>query len=333
MTSTNRNGHFGQIRGILYNPPSIDNWYALHEHLAKVPTEVGIDYCLNHGIESWPAHIRNLRMKQGSPFQNKDGLRVSPFFTPYEVEVESTDEGFIFTGLQCIDADGYAFEAYDKLLVDRDVVRKQDESPRRFTVYQGAQHFEEQNKQLPSSALQCNYLVAALKNLKKTPALEQLLQQYRRDEHTDGWFSWHTANTLAVYDGDIAKIIHYPHDSDFPSYGGKSKINDGKRHVLEFPLVDVSGTQLRTTGLNNTNLDNLFLRRAVAQYTGLGEDPKAILSLARHLRLIPQLWVPRDVTKADTRAAFVGGDSTIFSLYAGGGLYYACAVRWVASLP
>ena len=79
-----------------------------------------------------------------------------------------------------------------------------------------------------SLALHCNFLGYLLQN-KDNAELMKVLDKYRDKGNGNGG---HMANTIFAYGGE--KVIHNPYDADFPSNGGNSNINAGRRKELAF---------------------------------------------------------------------------------------------------
>ncbi len=220
------------------------------------------------------------------------------------------DDFLAVENIQCVDADGNAFEQYDKLLVDKDVVRSDDGKHVNFTSYRAIVHFERDGSLfVPSLALSCN-LAAALYQHRDDPEVKPVLMQYQN--HGDG-YGWHAQNT--VIDWGEQKVIHYPHKNDFTEHGGKTSINQARQRTL-LPFARTQelkfwfNKSLSDTTLENGLKDPLMVR-FVRQLTGL-QDPSVLVELGNYFGKTARVWVS---SSNKTRAAWFGCYSYNLYLY------------------
>lgn len=239
--------------------------------------------------------------------------------------VYSVDDDFLAVEhINCVDADGNVFEQYDRLLVDKDVVRGDDCKHVKFTPYRAIVHFEKTGSSfLPSLALSCN-IGAALYQHKDDPEVKPVLMHYN---HGFG-FGWPVQNT--VIDWGEEKIIHYPHKNDFTEHGGKTSINQARQRTL-LPFLR---TKERKFWFNKSLSDTILekglkdplMARFVCQLTGL-QDPSVLVELGNCFGKTAMVFVsPNNVT----RVAWFGCYRNNLSLDGGGylgGDYAARGVR------
>ena len=220
--------------------------------------------------------------------------------------------------ITCVDADGDVFEQYPKLYVRRDVEKDADGKILYFTAYGAAVHLEQKAMRNPSFALHCNIL-AALYAQRQEPELNKVLMQYKDKGNGNGG---HKPNTLISYAAQ--EVIHNPNDSDFPSDGGNSNINSGKRIALPF-----SRNGLKSMPLEQMLNDSVALKFA-KQLTGMA-NPELLIELGKYFQKEAYLWVPNgDATNCnETRAAWLGCGNDNFSLLAYLNLNYDDAARGV----
>ena len=239
--------------------------------------------------------------------------------------------------ISCVDADGNAFEQYDRLLVDKDVVRSDDGKHVNFIPYRAITHFEKEGSLfLPSMALSCN-IAAALYQHRDDPEVKPVLLHYKN--HGAG-FGWHAQNT--VIDWGEQKIIHYPHKNDFTEHGGKTGINQARQRTL-LPFARKEKRKIfwdRT--LSNTTLEkgleDPLMTRFVRQLTGL-ENPSLLVEIGNYFGKTARVWVS---SSTETRAAWFGcgsdgldlsGSDNLSSNSAGRGVRLEGAVGAVVSEP
>lgn len=286
-----------QLRQLLDEPISVDNWHAIHNILSYIPAETYqfdqlLNVCKDEGIESKYSDYLHFRMKEG-PLQNKDGLKVSPFFQHRDVEIKAFDENWLlYEGLQSIDADGYGFEWHPRLKVSQDILRFRDGYPN--FVHIEVLRFIEEVENIPSSATQCNFLVEGLRYLERnqdrrddpqiSPLLERikrLFQQYLdptmyyEEGLTSCYCGSHLANNFFKYGGKEAKYIHHP-------------LEEEKRTEIDFivgdaTLIDPDNSSPYIGRINLFDDLTYAVLRGVSNFSGRGEDPDSIIFLARFL--------------------------------------------------
>jgi len=244
---------------------------------------------------------------------------IKPVIAPAVSDI--TADYICLENIACVDADGNVFEQYPKLYVRRDV-EKTDGEILYFTAYNAAAHLEQKAMRNPSFALHCN-IAAALYAQRQEPELNKVLMQYKDKGNGNGG---HKPNTLISYAGQ--EVMHNPYDSDFPSDGGNSNINTGRRVALGF-----SKQGLKSMPLEQALNDSVALRFA-KQLTGMA-NPELIVELGKYFGKEAHLWVPNgDATNCnDTRAAWLGCGGSGFGLVADDSLGGSGAARGVRASP
>ena len=265
---------------------------------------------------------------------NPPSPAVSPAPSPRVPSTATSLADYIkLENISCVDADGTVFEKYDTLYVRKDNERNADKSQKSFTPYQGAVYFEQQGVFLPSFALSCAIL-AQLYQHKSDPDINTILMQYKDKRNQTGW---HVQNTIINYkDG---KVIHYPHDGDFPNSGGTNNINQASsaRRENAFVKSQSQARRLRgsaTVSLGNCTLEeglkNSVVSRFVKQLTGL-ENPAMLVEIGKYFQKPAYIWFPQNVQQCEeTRAAWLGCNVDGFDLDADdylGNTYAARGVR------
>ena len=219
---------------------------------------------------------------------------IQKYCMPHVVSVEK--DCIILGNINCIGSDGQVFESYDKLRVDKDIVRGTDGNHISFTPYNAASHFEKQGMFLPSMALSCNIIKVLYEN-RKDKEVKKVLMQYSNKCND---YSCHAQNTLV--DWDSKKIIHYPCDSDFTSNSGGDNINRSKnRTKLSFNNKGFKNMPLEDT----LKIDNF--KAFVQDLTGL-QQPETMVDIGKHFKKPAHIWIS---DSSDVRAAWLGcGDDS-----------------------
>jgi hypothetical protein len=245
---------------------------------------------------------------------------IKPVISPAFGIGDITADYICLENIACVDADGNVFEQYPNLYVRRDIEKDADGKILYFTAYDAAAHLEQKAMRNPSFALHCN-IAAALYAQRQEPELNKVLMQYKDKGNGNGG---HKPNTLISYAGQ--EVMHNPYDSDFPSDGGNSNINTGRRVALGF-----SKQGLKSMPLEQALNDSVALRFA-KQLTGMA-NPELIVELGKYFGKEAHLWVPNgDASNCnDTRAAWLGCSNNNFYLDADYDLDYNNAARGVRS--
>jgi len=223
-------------------------------------------------------------------------------------------ENFGFT-----DADGNIVEHYGRLRINTDVEKDGKGEILFFTAYNGEKHLEQKSMMNMSLALHCNFLGYLLQN-KDNAELMRVLDKYRDKGNGNGG---HRANTIFAYGAE--KIIHNPYDADFPSHGGNSNINIGRRKELSF-----SKKGLKPMPLEQALKDaaaSRFVRQAACM-----EHPELLVQIGKDVfKQEAYLWVSNgDASDCnDTRAAWLGCGGGGFDFLAIDYLGIGSAVRGV----
>ncbi|GEM_PF-1625662 len=246
---------------------------------------------------------------------------------PYDrtPRVYSLNDDFLAVeNIQCVDADGNPFEQYDRLLVDKDVVRSDDGKHVNFIPYRAITHFEKNGSLfLPGIALSSNIL-AALYQHRDDPEVKPVLMHYKN--HGAG-FGWHAQNT--VIDWGEQKIIHYPHKNDFTEHGGKTSINQARQRTLLSFARKEKRKIFWDRSLSNTTLEkgleDPLMARFVRQLTGL-ENPSLLVEIGNYFGKTARVWIS---SSNDTKAAWLGCDDINFNLLGNYYLYDDNAARGV----
>jgi hypothetical protein len=244
-------------------------------------------------------------------------------------------EPILVEGIVCVGSDGKVFEKHDKLFVDGDVVR----SPREFysgsglhkhvsfTPYQAISHLETLSKQLPDYPTLCGILEYVFrKGVRKITDgtyetldanAKAVLDQFKN--YGPG-YGWHAIN--GVVDGKGDRIIHYPHDSDFPSHGGSDNINAGlERIVKPFKRSKAWDWSRMEPALEDKNKVS-FLKDLTGR-----ENLNIFLELAEYFGREPWFYPP---SKGSVRSAWLGCSSdNKFSIDANNNLNIDDAARGV----
>jgi hypothetical protein len=237
--------------------------------------------------------------------------RVEP--EPEPAAVFTKVEPIIIPEIVCVGSDGKVFERRENLLVDGDVVRKAGEfyegtrilRHMSFTPYQAISHFEKHGRQLPDYPTLCGILEYVFrKGVKKLPdgtyetldaKAKAVLDQFK---NYGAGYGWHAVN--GVVDGVHDCIIHNPHDSDFPSYGGSDGINAKlERIVRPFKRSKDWGWSRMEPCLKDKNKVN-FLKDLTGR-----ENLNIFLELAEYFGREPWFYPP---TKGSVRSAWLGCD-------------------------
>jgi len=255
------------------------------------------------------------KLQEGS---GDDDLDITdPNIPPQPTSLESFLE---LKDIRCVDADDTVFEEYPVLHVRKDIDRDADGKQLNFTPYQGAVHFESKGLFLPSTALTCNIL-AYLFQHKGDAEVKQVLDQYKDKGTGTGW---HAQNTLVRWNQGSGKVIHYPHDADFPNNGGTNNINQGRRHTNLSFVVNNFGDVLLEEALRRPKF-----KRFIRHYTGL-EDPSVLVEIGKEFNKPAKVWVPNNPSDVNyTSAVWVGCDSDDFILSTGNYLNGSDAARGV----
>ena len=241
--------------------------------------------------------------------------------TPLEVarkmiedsKIVSLDDYLVLRDISCVDADGTIFEEYPEIYIKKDVERNRENSLI-LNPYSAAVYFEQQGLFLPSFALSCNIVVTLYKN-KINADCKKILGQYK--DHGAG-HGWHAQNTLI--DWKINKIIHYPHDADFPQSGGSNGINQSQsRTSLDFNKKGISDMTLEKA-LKKPNFE-----KYIRNLTGL-VDPSNLIRIGVYFGKTAYCWTS---SSNETRAAWFGCGNGNFNLNANGSLSYTYAGRGV----
>ncbi|MBI5398398.1 hypothetical protein HZB03_02940 [Candidatus Woesearchaeota archaeon] len=249
-------------------------------------------------------------------------------------------EPILLEGLTCVGSDGKIFEKYDRLYVDGDVIRNPRETYTdskihkhiiNFTPYKAISHLEKSTdgRFVPSFALQCGILENLFRRaIKKRadgtyetldPQAKAILDQYKN--YGPG-YGWHNNNTIVDGPGD--RIIHYPHDDDFPTHGGTNNINKTHKRTIR-PFT-------RSKDWSSSSLENALKdtqkRRFVQDFTGR-EHPEILIEIGQYFSKTAWLYPP---SKEGTWAAWLGCNNIdLFDINASNCLYYKDAARGVRS--
>ena len=218
--------------------------------------------------------------------------------------LDITADSILLSGFGFTDADGNVVEHYDKLRINTDVEKDKKGQILFFTAYKGAEHLEQKGMHNMSLALHCNFLGYLLQN-KDNAELMKVLDKYRDKGNGNGG---HMANTIFAYGGE--KVIHNPYDADFPSNGGNSNINAGRRKELAFSKKGLKSMPLEQA------LKDAAASRFVRQATCM-EHPEQLVQIGKDVfKQEAYLWVPNgDASKCnETRAAWLGCGNDYFFL-------------------
>src|SRR3989338_4296350 len=237
--------------------------------------------------------------------------------------VTSAADFLVLENIVCVGADKKIFERHDKLYVAKDVERNGNAHVD-FTPYEATTHFEKKGLFLPSFALSCN-LVAALYQNRGKADVKKVLEQYK--DHGAG-YGWQAQNT--VIDWERRKIIHYPHDKDFPEDGGNDKINAASvrraRTAFNFVADDFGDILLEEA------LQKREFSRYIRNLTGL-KDPSILVEIGKYFGKPAKVWVADNPENADyTAAAWFGCGSSYLSLGRYGSLSSNSAARGVRGI-
>lgn len=220
--------------------------------------------------------------------------------------------------ISCIDADGIVREQRQNLRVKKDIERNPDGSIMIFKPYDAAAHLEQKGQHLPSFPLSCNIALAFYRE-RADREIAKALQQYKDKGNGNGW---HCQGSLVAW--GRGAIINYPNDSDFPSHGGKSGINAGRRYELLFEREGLKDMPIADV-LKGDNKNMKRFARQLACVPQLEE----FLELGQHLGKMPYVWVSGS---KETRAVWLGGNYD-FYLLADDYLTNSGAARGVSASP
>ncbi|MBU2561521.1 MAG: hypothetical protein KKD17_04430, partial [Nanoarchaeota archaeon] len=259
--------------------------------------------------------------------------RVDPEAEP--VPVFTKVDPILIDEIVCVGSDGKVFERHGKLLVDGDVVRKAGEfydgtrilKHMRFTPYQAISYLEKHGKQLPDYPSLCGVLEYVFrKGVRKRhdgtyevldANAKAVLDQFKN--YGPG-YGWHAIN--GVVDGKGDRMIHHPHDSDFPSHRGSDGINAKLERIVK-PFKrskDWSSCRLESA-LEDKNKVS-FLKDLTGR-----ENLNVFLELSEYFEREPWFYPP---SKEGTWSAWLGWDGGLkFVIYASGILNLNVAARGV----
>ena len=213
--------------------------------------------------------------------------------------IVSLDDYLVLRDISCVDADGTIFEEYPEIYIKKDVERNRENSLI-LNPYSAAVYFEQQGLFLPSFALSCNIVVTLYKN-KINADCKKILDQYK--DHGAG-HGWHAQNTLI--DWEINKIIHYPHDADFPRYGGSNGINQSQsRTSFDFNKKGISDMTLEKA-LKKPNFE-----KYIRNLTGL-VDPSNLIRIGVYFGKTAHCWTSSS-NENGTRATWFGCNDSGFN--------------------
>lgn len=218
--------------------------------------------------------------------------------------------------IKCVDASGDVFESYPELYVGKNFYHDQFFKQISLTPYRAIEHYEHYGMFLPSFALTCNILAELYKN-KSDSEIKAVLMQYQNKGNGNGW---HAQNTIINW--RTKRIIHYPHDSDFPTDGGTGNINQSdKRTALKF---------LDNGLIENKDLKDALKIKNYADYvkniTGL-EDPSILVEIANHFGKTAQFWIS---SRFEVKACWLGCYGTGFNFSFDNSLGCSDALRGVS---
>ncbi|MDI6738363.1 MAG: hypothetical protein QME12_07680 [Nanoarchaeota archaeon] len=242
-----------------------------------------------------------------------------------------TGEYVLLENIVCRDADGNVREQYPKLYVKKDIERNPDGSFLKVTPYKSAVHFQQQANGLftPPIGLSCRIAVELYRE-RADAEIAKILHQYfdYSPQDKDGLgHGWHCHGTLINWARNV--IISHPNDSDFPSNGGTSNINAGKRYEISFEREGLQTMSLEDVLKGN----NASMKKFVRQFTML-EQPELLVEIGNQFpkKKTAKVWVPGANCK-DMRAVWLGCGSNSFILDANDYLYGNDAVRGVSASP
>ncbi len=159
------------------------------------------------------------------------------------VQIRDFDENFlVFENIVCYDAVGNVTEQYPSLRVRKQVYRDSKDRIISKTPYKAIVHAEEQGDFNPCSALTTALLVAAYRG-RQNAGVNTFLEQYKDKGNGNGY---HLLNTITQWQRGQARLIHYPHLTDFPEANrGTTVINQSRQHrSLEFAVDTSFGDKL-----------------------------------------------------------------------------------------
>ena len=232
---------------------------------------------------------------------------------------EITGDYILLKNILCVDADGVAREQHQTLRVRKDIERNPDGSIMILKPYDAEAHLEQKGRHLPSFPLSCNIVLAFYRE-RADREIAKALQQYKNKGNGNGW---HCQGSLVAW--GRGAIINYPNDADFPSHGGNSGINAGRRYELLFEREGLKDMPVADVIKGN----NKNMKRFVQQFSCIPKLEE-FLELGQHLGKIPYVWVS---SSNKTRAAWLGCGGDGFNLDANYDLYYDIAARGVRASP
>lgn len=182
----------------------------------------------------------------------------------------------------------------------------------------------EQGLFLPSFALSCNIVAALFRRALRREAdgsyetldaeAKIVLDQYK--DKGNG-YGWHAQNTITQWGS--SRIIHYPHDRDYPSEHDQNSNSTRTPIILPFNRRGLQDKLLREA------LSRPVARAYTQNLTGLAE-PSILVEVGEYFERPARLLVS---SYNETRAGWLGGGDVSFGLGAGGGLGSAGAARGV----
>ncbi len=194
------------------------------------------------------------------------------------------EDFLIFENVSCTRADGEVYEHYDRIPVALDVDGGGDGRRglvRSYLPYTAIADLENENSFLPSLALTFNILDQAYKK-KKDPRMRHLLMQYNNNGgYYHGQCGAHIQNTLISF--KQREIIHYPYNTDFPSYGGDQPINTSRQQQrIPFTMEDWGLSEFWGTIPLRKAVQRESLAHFLKNVTGL-QDLSLLMKLGKYL--------------------------------------------------
>ena len=226
-----------------------------------------------------------------------------------------TKDYVVLQDIKCVGSDGSVFEEYPLLHIAKEVIKRDETRPRKFTLLEGIAYFDSKPEFLPSFALTCNILARCYEK-REEPEYKSILAQYAGIGTGRGWYAQNT-----IIDAQNKKIIHYPQEDDFPTKYTRAIKKD--QHIIkEFPDI----FDRKTLPLEEA-LKDASKRTFMQELSGLVE-PELLCTIAQYIGRQAVFWPP---SNASVHTTSIGFDDRIY-IHAAGGVDYIGQIRPVSKV-
>ncbi len=209
------------------------------------------------------------------------------------------DKELVFENIVCYDAAGAETERYPSLRVMRNAYHGADGKMLFFKPYDAIVHAESQGDFNPSSQLTMALIIAAYRG-RQNFDINAFLEQYKDKGNGSGY---HVLNTVTRWQGEQARLIHYPLISDFPQGNHRTvQINQARqRRAVDFTVDNTFADKLISTVPAQSEF-----KRFLSTWYGL-PDLGIVVEIGNHFSEPAKAWVLSNPTSANyTSGAWLG---------------------------